>query len=221
MHENTLINELSELLKAGINIVDVARGMGMDGRIGSKFLNPGPGYGGSCFPKDTRALAKISRNYDVTLSLVEATIAANEKQKNRMVEKIEQAMGNLEGKTVAILGLAFKPETDDMRESPALTIIPELVNRGASIKAYDPKAMDEAEWRLEGIPNLELVDSPYEAASGAHALVILTEWNQFRSLNLNRLYNIMKEPVFIDLRNIYEPNLIRQLGFNYHSVGRP
>ncbi len=218
----TFINELSELFeKTGINIVDVARGMGMDGRIGSKFLNPGPGYGGSCFPKDTRALAKISRNYDVTLSLVEATIAANEKQKNRMVEKIEQATGTLQGKTVAVLGLAFKPETDDMRESPALTIIPELVNRGASIKAYDPKAMEEAEWRLEGIPNLELVDSPYEAASGAHALVILTEWNQFRSLNLERLHKIMKEPVFIDLRNIYEPNLVRQLGFNYHSVGRP
>ncbi len=218
----TFINELSELFeKTGINIVDVARGMGMDGRIGSKFLNPGPGYGGSCFPKDTRALAKISRNYDVTLSLVEATIAANEKQKNRMVEKIQKAMVNLEGKTVAVLGLAFKPETDDMRESPALTIIPELVNRGASVKAYDPKAMDEAEWRLEGIPNLELVDSPYEAASGAHALVILTEWNQFRSLNLDRLYKIMKDPVFIDLRNIYEPNMVRQLGFNYHSVGRP
>ena len=218
----TFINELSELFeKTGINIVDVARGMGMDGRIGSKFLNPGPGYGGSCFPKDTRALAKISRNYDVTLSLVEATIAANEKQKNRMVEKIQKAMVNLEGKTVAVLGLAFKPETDDMRESPALTIIPELVNRGATIKAYDPKAIDEAEWRLEGIPNLELVDSPYEAASGAHALVILTEWNQFRSLNLDRLYKIMKDPVFIDLRNIYEPNMVRQLGFNYHSVGRP
>ena len=218
----TFINELSELFeKTGINIVDVARGMGMDGRIGSKFLNPGPGYGGSCFPKDTRALAKISRNYDVTLSLVEATIAANEKQKNRMVEKIQKAMGSLQGKTVAVLGLAFKPETDDMRESPALTIIPELVNRGATIKAYDPKAIDEAEWRLEGIPNLKLVDSPYEAASGAHALVILTEWNQFRSLNLDRLYKIMKEPIFIDLRNIYEPNMVRQLGFNYHSVGRP
>jgi UDPglucose 6-dehydrogenase len=218
----TFINELSELFeKTGINIVDVARGMGMDGRIGSKFLNPGPGYGGSCFPKDTRALAKISRNYDVTLSLVEATITANEKQKNRMVEKIGKAMGSLQGKTVAVLGLAFKPETDDMRESPALTIIPELVNRGATIKAYDPKAMDEAAWRLQGIPNLELVDSPYEAASGAHALVILTEWNQFRSLNLDRLYKIMKEPVFIDLRNIYEPNMVRQLGFKYHSVGRP
>ncbi|MDD4803234.1 MAG: UDP-glucose/GDP-mannose dehydrogenase family protein [Syntrophomonas sp.] len=217
----TFINELSELFeKAGCNIVDVARGMGMDGRIGSKFLNPGPGYGGSCFPKDTRALAKTSREYGVELTLVEATIAANEKQKRRMVDKIEAALGNLQDKTLAILGLAFKPETDDMRDSPALTIIPELIQRGALIKAYDPKAMEEAKWRLEGIPGLELVNSPYEAASEAHALVILTEWNQFRSLDLIRLRENMQEPIFIDLRNIYEPIFMKQQGFCYYSVGR-
>ena len=217
----TFINELSELFeKAGCNIVDVARGMGMDGRIGSKFLNPGPGYGGSCFPKDTRALTQISREYGIELTLVEATIAANEKQKRRMIDKIEGALGSLPGKNLAVLGLAFKPETDDMRDSPALTIIPELVQRGAAVKAYDPQAMKEAQWRLDGIPDLELVNSPYEAAAGADALVILTEWNQFRSLDLTQLKKIMQEPVFIDLRNIYEPDFMKQQGFRYYSVGR-
>ena len=137
-----------------------------------------------------------------------------------MIDKIEGALGSLPGKNLAVLGLAFKPETDDMRDSPALTIIPELVQRGAAVKAYDPQAMKEAQWRLDGIPDLELVNSPYEAAAGADALVILTEWNQFRSLDLTQLKKIMQEPVFIDLRNIYEPDFMKRQGFRYYSVGR-
>lgn len=217
----TFINEMATLCeRVGANVVHVARGMGMDGRIGNKFLNPGPGYGGSCFPKDTRALARIGEKYGVKMTLVEATIRANEAVKLRMVEKIADVLGDLKGKRIGILGLAFKPETDDMREAPALVILPELYKRGAILKAYDPQAMDEAKWRLKDIQSLTLCENEYEAAEDVDALVILTEWNQFRSLDLVRMMDIMKTPCLFDLRNIYDPEMVKKLGFEYYSVGR-
>lgn len=217
----TFINEMAALCeKVGANVVDVARGMGMDGRIGSKFLNPGPGYGGSCFPKDTRALAKIGQQNGVPVTLVETAIQANEAIKLRMADKIQQAVGDLSGKTLAILGLAFKPETDDMRDAPALTIIPELISRGALIRAYDPQALPEASWRLGDLSGLTLCTDEYQAAQGADALIILTEWNEFRSLDLDKLQRLLQAPLWIDLRNIYDPDYIRQQGFEYHSLGR-
>lgn len=216
----TFINEMSSLCeKTGANVIDVARGMGMDGRIGSKFLNPGPGYGGSCFPKDTMALAKIGRDYDSKMTLVETTIQANYHQKLRMVEKIEAALGSLNRKRIGILGLTFKPETDDMRDAPSLTIIPELSRRGAIIKAFDPLTQ-EAGWRLAEVGNLSYGNSEYDAAQDADALVILTEWNQFRSLDLEKILGLMNKPVFFDFRNIYEPDTMRKRGFEYHSIGR-
>ncbi|NMA66489.1 MAG: UDP-glucose/GDP-mannose dehydrogenase family protein [Clostridiaceae bacterium] len=217
----TFINEMATLCeRVGANVVHVARGMGMDGRIGNKFLNPGPGYGGSCFPKDTRALARIGEKYGVKMTLVETTIQANEAIKLRMVEKIADVLGELKGKRIGILGLAFKPETDDMREAPALVILPELYKRGAILKVYDPQAMEEAKWRLKDVHNLTLCENEYEAAQGVDALVILTEWNQFRSLDLVRMMNIMRSPCLFDLRNIYDPKMVKEIGFEYYSVGR-
>lgn len=217
----TFINEMSIFCeKAGANVVEVARGMGMDGRIGNKFLNPGPGYGGSCFPKDTKALAKIGKNLGVAMTLVETTIEANEGQKRRMVSKIKEALESLEGKVIGILGLAFKPETDDMRDAPALTIIPGLYEQGAAIKAYDPQAMPEAQWRLSAVTNLEYCDNEYSVAEGADALIILTEWNQFRSLDLDKIKASMSIPRLFDFRNIYDPATVRNQGFEYYSVGR-
>lgn len=217
----TFINEIAALCeKVGANVVDVARGMGMDGRIGNKFLNPGPGYGGSCFPKDTRALARIGEVHGVPMTLVETTIKTNEAIKMRMVNKIIESVGDISGKTIGILGLAFKPETDDMRDAPALVIIPELEKRGATIRAYDPKAMTEAKWRLKDVNNIVFCESEYEAGINADALVIITEWNQFRSLDLKRFKEIMKTPNLIDLRNIYDPAYVRSIGFNYTSIGR-
>jgi len=218
----SFINEIANLCeKVGADVKAVAYAMGKDGRIGPKFLHPGPGFGGSCFPKDTRALAEIGKQYQSRLRLVEAAIEANDFQKRRMVDKIIQATGEAEGKTIAILGLAFKPNTDDMREAPALTIVQELVARGARIKAYDPEAMKEATWRLAAIEDsITYCHSEYDAMKDADALVILTEWNQFRNLDLSKVMKLMRRPIFIDLRNIYERKTVEALGFAYHAVGR-
>jgi UDPglucose 6-dehydrogenase len=221
----TFINEVANLCeKVGANVQDVAKAMGRDGRIGSKFLHPGPGYGGSCFPKDTQAMARIGRDYGEPLSLVETTIAANEHQKERMVQKIEMGLGGpgeLKGKIIAILGLAFKPNTDDMRESPAITICEGLVNRGATLRAFDPAAMKEARWRLESIKNnIVYTNDEYEALKGSDALVLLTEWNQFRNMDLDRIRTLLRSPYFFDLRNVYKRDEVESKGFTYFAVGK-
>jgi UDPglucose 6-dehydrogenase len=220
----TFINEIANLCeKVGADVRDVAKAMGRDGRIGAKFLHPGPGYGGSCFPKDTRALTRIGRDNGEPLGIIEAAIQANERQKNRMVQKIERAMaeaGPLNGKTIAILGLAFKPNTDDMRESPAITICEGLVSRGAKIRAWDPAAMKEAEWRLKSIADhLFFAADEYDAITGSHALVILTEWNQLRNLDLPRIKNLLALPYFFDLRNIYKREEVENAGLRYTGTG--
>jgi UDPglucose 6-dehydrogenase len=191
--------------------------MGLDQRIGSKFLHAGPGYGGSCFPKDTRGLAKIAQSEGYQFRIVEAVIAVNDRQKERMVEKIASGVGNLRGKKIGVLGLAFKPNTDDMRDAPSLKIIPGLQRGGAKIRAYDPKAIETAKLLFK---NIEYGEDAYDVAKGADALVIITEWNQFRNLDLSRIKKLMKTPIFIDLRNIYEPARMRELGFRYFGVGR-
>lgn len=218
------INQVANLCeKVGADVHHVARGMGLDQRIGRKFLHPGPGYGGSCFPKDTQALAAMAREHNEPITLVEAVIAANIQQKERMVEKIQDALdGDLNGKTVAVLGLTFKPNTDDMRDAPSLTILPELHKRGAKVRAYDPEGMNEARKYL---PNVEFSLGAYDSCRGADALLILTEWNQFRFLDLKHVRSLMKPRsdgtyVFCDLRNIYEPQPMRQAGFRYVCVGR-
>lgn len=218
----SFINELTELCeKVGGDIQHVAKGMGMDGRIGSKFLHAGPGYGGSCFPKDTQALARIAKDYGCSLSIVGATIESNEAQKLRMVNKIENAMVEVKDKTFAILGLAFKPETDDMRDAPAITIINELYKKGANLRVYDPQAFKEAKWRFENISDkITYCQDEYNAAENSDAVVIITEWNQFRNLNLPKLYKSMKDNYFFDLRNIYNAENAIKAGFKYYSVGR-
>ena len=214
----TFINEVANLCDAiGCDVHDVARGMGMDNRIGRKFLHPGPGYGGSCFPKDTRALTTVADQFGVETRIVDAVIEANERQRDAMIPKIEKLVGDLNGKRIGVLGLSFKPETDDMRESPAIDIIAQILKRGASIKAYDPVAMDESRHYIEGI---EYAADEYDAIDGADALVILTEWNQFRALDLDRVKELLKSPKIADLRNIYEPKDMRELGFEYVGVGR-
>lgn len=215
----SFINEISGLCEAvGADVTDVARGVGLDRRIGRKFLHAGPGYGGSCFPKDTRALLRIGQEHCSPLRIVETTIEVNEAQKARMVQKIRKALGGSEaGKTIAILGLSFKPETDDMREAPALTIIPRLIENGARVKAHDPVSMKIA---AELLPGVEFSENEYTAVEGADAVVVLTEWNQYRALDLIRIKKSMREPIFIDLRNVYEPNQMTALGFKYCSVGR-
>jgi UDPglucose 6-dehydrogenase len=221
----TFINEIANLCEqVGADVGDVAKAMGRDGRIGPKFLHPGPGYGGSCFPKDTRALAKTGRDYGTPQSIVETAIQTNEAQKLRMIDKIETAMGgpgSLAGKTLAILGLAFKPNTDDMRESPALTICEGLAARKAKLRLWDPAAMKEAAWRLEPVRDaLYFAENEYDAARGAHGLVILTPWNQFRSLDLAKLKTLLSQPYFFDLRNIYNRNEAESVGFRYFGVGK-
>jgi len=215
----SFINEISGLCEAvGADVTDVARGVGLDRRIGRKFLHAGPGYGGSCFPKDTRALLRIGQEHCSPLRIVETIIEVNEAQKARMVQKIRKALGGSEaGKTIAILGLSFKPETDDMREAPALTIIPRLIENGARVKAHDPVSMKIA---AELLPGVEFSENEYTAVEGADAVVVLTEWNQYRALDLIRIKKSMREPIFIDLRNVYEPNQMTALGFKYCSVGR-
>ncbi len=221
----TFINEVANLCeKVGANVQDVAKAMGRDGRIGAKFLHPGPGYGGSCFPKDTQAMARIGRENGETLSIVETTIEANERQKLRMVEKIEAGLGgagSLKGKKIAMLGLAFKPNTDDMREAPALTVIEKLVERGATVVACDPAAVKEAMWRLESVKDsVAYVGDEYDALSGADALVLMTEWNQYRNLDLDRVKRLLAKPVFFDLRNVYRREDVEAKGFSYHAVGK-
>ncbi|MBS1770941.1 MAG: UDP-glucose/GDP-mannose dehydrogenase family protein [Acidobacteria bacterium] len=214
----TFINEIANLCDAiGCDVHDVARGMGMDNRIGRKFLHPGPGYGGSCFPKDTRALTTVADDFGVETRIVDAVIDANERQRDAMLAKIEKLVGDLSGKRVAVLGLSFKPETDDMRESPATDIIKKMVAKGAAVRAFDPVAMDEARHVL---PAIEYAADEYSAIEGADALVIVTEWNQFRALNLQKVKELLRSPKIADLRNIYEPATMRAAGFEYVGVGR-
>ena len=213
------INEIADLCeRAGGNVQDVARGIGLDNRIGSKFLNAGPGFGGSCFPKDTLALSKIAQDFGSPLRLVETTVAVNDQRKRAMGRKVIAACGgSVRGKTVGILGLTFKPNTDDMREAPSLAIIQALVDAGAHIKAFDPEGMRAA---AEILPGIEFVCGAYEAAKDAEALVIVTEWNAFRSLDFPRLKTLMASPVLVDLRNIYRKSEVEPHGFVYESVGR-
>lgn len=214
----TFINEIANLCDAiGCDVHDVARGMGMDNRIGRKFLHPGPGYGGSCFPKDTRALTTVADKFGVETRIVDAVVEANERQREAMIPKIEKLVGDLKGKTIGVLGLSFKPETDDMRESPAIEIINELTRRGAKVKAYDPVAMGEARQYL---PEIEYAADEYDAINGADAMVIVTEWNQFRALDMERVKSLLKASKIADLRNIYEPKDMRAMGFEYVGVGR-
>lgn len=214
----TFINEIANLCDAiGCDVHDVARGMGMDKRIGSKFLHPGPGYGGSCFPKDTRALTTVADQFQVETLIVDAVIEANERQRQAMIPKIEKLVGDLKDKKIGVLGLSFKPETDDMRESPAIDIIRELKSRGAQIRAFDPVAVEEAKHCL---PEIEYATDEYDAIAGADALVFITEWNQFRALDMKRVKELLKSPKIADLRNIYEPDDMRELGFEYVGVGR-
>jgi UDPglucose 6-dehydrogenase len=218
----TFINEVANLCeKVGANVQDVAHAMGMDGRIGAKFLHPGPGYGGSCFPKDTQALARTGREYAENLSVLEATIAANERQKARMVEKIDSGAGGILGKTLAVLGLSFKPNTDDMRDAPSLAICEGLVSRGARLRVWDPAAMKEAGWRLKSLEGkVAFARDEYDAIAGSDGLVIMTEWNQFRNLDLARVKSLLRLPLFFDLRNIYRRNVVEALGFRYFGVGQ-
>ncbi|MGB2272244.1 MAG: UDP-glucose dehydrogenase family protein [Pseudomonadales bacterium] len=215
----SFINEISNLCEAvGADVHDVAKGMGLDGRIGKKFLHPGPGYGGSCFPKDTLALIRIAQENDVPSRIVESVVEVNAAQKARMVKKIRTVLGNVSGKTIAILGLTFKPETDDMRDSPSLSIIPPLLDKGAIIKAHDPKGVKEAKHELPD--SVQYVDDINDAISGADALVIMTEWNEYRSLNLASIKETMRGNAFIDLRNVYERKAVEAAGFEYAAVGR-
>ena len=218
----TFINEVANLCeKVGADVQDVARAMGRDGRISPKFLHPGPGYGGSCFPKDTLALAEIGKQYESPVTLVEQTVKANEYQKKLMANKIEDGLGDLKDKQLAILGLAFKPNTDDMREAPSITILNELAKKGASFKVYDPIAYKEAKWRLENIQDrIIYCENEYETMEGSDALVIITEWNQFRKLNLDRVKKLLKKPYFFDLRNIYRKEYMEKQGFIYFGVGQ-
>ncbi len=214
----SFINQISDLCDAvGANVQQVAKGIGLDNRIGSKFLHAGPGYGGSCFPKDTLALSKTAHDYGAPVSIVDTVIKVNDDRKAAMVERIETAMGgSVEGKTIAVLGLTFKPNTDDMREAPSLVIIPGLQERGATVKAFDPEGMKEA---AEHLSDVAFAENAYDCMDGADAVVILTEWNQFRALDFSRMKTLLKHPVLIDLRNIYP--LEEVAGFDYHSIGRP
>ena len=216
------VNEIANLCEnVGADIQVVTSAMGKDGRISPKFLHCGPGYGGSCFPKDTKALAKIGREKNSPITLIESTIKANQNQKLKMVEKIEKTMGNVKDKTIAILGLAFKPETDDIREAPSIVIAKELYQRGAKIKAFDPQAMEEARGKLKDLKGIIFCRDEYEAVEGAEALVIITEWNQFRRLDFARIKKLMKDNYIFDLRNIYSEEIVeKENGFKYFSVGR-
>ena len=214
----SFINEIANLCeRIGCDVHDVARAIGMDKRIGSKFLHPGPGFGGSCFPKDTRALASVARQFDSESLIVDAVIEVNQKQRQEMLKKIAGLVGELRGKTVAVLGLAFKPETDDMREAPSVDIIRNLLEQGAQVKAYDPVAKSEA---MKIVPDITYSDDEYAAVADADALVFVTEWNQFRALDMKRIRDLMKSPKIADLRNIYDPEDMRELGFQYVGVGR-
>ncbi len=203
----------------GADVQQVARGIGLDNRIGGKFLHAGPGYGGSCFPKDTLALIKTGQDHAAPLRIVETVVAVNDTRKRAMARKVVAALGSgLRGKTVAVLGLTFKPNTDDMRDAPSIPLITALHDMGAMVRAYDPIGMEQAR---QVLPDVTYCDGPYECAEGADALVIVTEWEQFRALDLERIKQSMAAPVMVDLRNIYRPDEMAELGFVYDSVGRP
>ncbi len=216
----TFINEIADLCeKVGADVHDVAKGIGLDGRIGSKFLHPGPGYGGSCFPKDTLALVQTARDAGAPLRIIETVVDINTKRKKAMADRIVAfAGGDVKGKTIGVLGLTFKPNTDDMRDAPSLDIVPALLKAGATVRAYDPEGMAEAKKMMDGVVWCE---NAYDAAEGADVLALLTEWNEFRALNFDRLQKALKEPAVIDLRNVYEPKLMADAGFRYDSIGRP
>ena len=215
----TFINEVADLCeKVGADVHDVARGIGLDGRIGKKFLHPGPGYGGSCFPKDTLALVKTAQQYESPLRIVETVVDINDKRKKAMADRIVEALGgDAHGKTVAMLGVTFKPNTDDMRDSPSLDIVPALKAAGATVKAYDPEGMEEAAKLLDGVV---WCSDAYEAMDGADAVTIVTEWNEFRSLDLDRAKTLLKAPIMVDLRNVYGPEFMTGKGFKYTCIGR-
>ncbi len=217
----TFINEMADLCeKVGANVQDVARGIGMDNRIGSKFLNAGPGYGGSCFPKDTLALLKTAEDYDSPTRIVEAVVKTNESRKRAMGRKVLEALGGAEaarGKKAALLGLTFKPNTDDMRDSPSIAVAQTLTDAGVSVAAYDPEGMEQAQPLM---PEVKMCDDPYEAIEHADVVAIVTEWDAFRALDLTRVKELAKAPVLVDLRNIYNPDDVRAAGFSYTSVGR-
>jgi UDPglucose 6-dehydrogenase len=216
----TFINEMADLAeKVGADVQEVARGIGLDNRIGTKFLHAGPGFGGSCFPKDTRALLKTAQDHDVTLRIVDSVLAVNDQRKRAMARKVAHVLGGqLRGKTIAILGLTFKPDTDDMREAPSIPLVTALCDMGARVRAFDPAGMEQARTEL---PDITYCDDAYLCAQGADALVIVTEWVQFRALDLRRLKHEMKQPVMVDLRNVYRREDIEAAGFVYESIGRP
>ncbi|MEM6670255.1 MAG: UDP-glucose/GDP-mannose dehydrogenase family protein [Pseudomonadota bacterium] len=216
----TFINEMADLCeRVDANVQDVAKGMGLDGRIGSKFLHAGPGYGGSCFPKDTLALVRTAEQSGAPTRIVDTVVKVNDARKRKMAEKIIAACGgSVEGKRIGVLGVTFKPNTDDMREAPSLVILPLLMEQGASVIACDPEGRKEGEPMMPGV---EWTEDPYETARNADALVILTEWNQFRAMDLDRIREMLKEPVLVDLRNVYRPEEAERAGLSYVSVGRP
>lgn len=216
----TFINEMADICeKTGANVQDVARGIGLDRRIGSKFLHAGPGYGGSCFPKDTLALVRTAQQYQSPTRIIEAVVEVNSERKRHMVDKIERACnGSVKGKTVAVLGLTFKPETDDMRDAPSLDIVPALIERGATVRAHDPQGMKEAKHLLPD--SVVYCDTPYEAARNSDAVVIITEWNEYRALDLARLAESLRGAVMVDLRNIYDMAEVERAGLSYTGIGR-
>ena len=215
----TFINEMADLCEAvGANVQEVARGIGLDGRIGGKFLHAGPGYGGSCFPKDTLALVRTAQTHGAPTKIVEAVVEINDARKKKMAQRVIAACdGSVQDKKIAVLGLTFKPNTDDMRDAPSLDILPALLEAGAEICAYDPAGMQEAKEMLDGI---SFCDGPYAAIEGADAMVIITEWDEFRALDLGRVKEIMKSPILVDLRNIYQPDEMAEQGVQYYSIGR-
>jgi UDPglucose 6-dehydrogenase len=215
----TFINEMADLCeKVGANVQDVSKGIGLDNRIGRKFLHAGPGYGGSCFPKDTLALTKTANERGSPVRIVDTVVEVNAARKKAMAQRVIKAMGgSVKGKTVAILGLAFKPNTDDMRDAPSLDIIPVLQAAGAQVRAYDPESMHEAGKMLTEV---EFAEGPYQALDGADAMVLVTEWDQFRALDLDRVKRLLKSPIVVDLRNVYNPEEMKREGFSYSSIGR-
>jgi UDPglucose 6-dehydrogenase len=217
----SFINEVAVLCeKVGADVHQVAMGMGLDNRIGKKFLHPGPGYGGSCFPKDTKGFLQMAKEHEYELMIVKSTIEVNEAQRERSVHKILGALGdNVKGKTVGILGLSFKPNTDDMREAPSIPIVNALIGHGMKVKVYDPVAMDESRKVLNGT-NVVYCNNSYEVAEGSDALVFVTEWNQFRKLDMEKIKELLNNPIIVDLRNIYDPQAMRSMGFTYIGVGR-
>ncbi len=215
----TFINEMADICeKVGANVQEVAKGIGYDGRIGSKFLHAGPGYGGSCFPKDTLALVRTAQSNDAPTKIIEAVVAINDERKKKMADRVLLACGgSITGKTIAVLGLTFKPNTDDMRDSPSLDIIPALQAAGAKIRAFDPAGMDEAKTLLKDV---DYVEGPYQTLEGADVVLIVTEWDEFRALDLERVKTLLNKPIMVDLRNIYNPAEMAELGIEYHSIGR-